>query len=73
VSAALRTYPERSPRGIKALWQADQWPSGRGIRVGELLPKDKRTAGKAALEDVRDAWLYGMIGMHPPIFAKERR
>jgi hypothetical protein len=72
VSSGLRTYPERSPRGIRALWQADQWPSGRQIRVGELLPKDKRTAGKAALEDVRDAWLYAMIGMHPPQFIKEQ-
>ena len=71
VSAALRTYPERSPRGIKALWQADQWPSGRQVRYGELLPKDKRSAGKAALEDVRDAWLYAMIGLHPPKFVKE--
>jgi hypothetical protein len=36
-----------------------------------MLPKDKRRAGKAALEDVRDAWLYSMIGLHPPSFTKE--
>jgi hypothetical protein len=71
VSAGLRSYPAKSPRGIKALWQADQWPSGRQIRAGEMLPKDKRRAGKAALEDVRDAWLYSMIGLHPPSFTKE--
>jgi hypothetical protein len=73
VSAKLRSYPERTPRGIRQLWEADQWASGRQIRVGESLPKDKRSAGKAALEDVRDAWLYGMIGLHPPQFVREKK
>lgn len=73
VSAKLRSYPERTPRGIRQLWEADQWASGRQIRVGESMPKDKRSAGKAALEDVRDAWLYGMIGLHPPQFVREKK
>jgi hypothetical protein len=71
ISRALRSEPHRSPRGIRNLWLADQWASGRGIRSGELLPKDKRTSGKAALEDVRDAWMYAMVGMHPPQFTRE--
>lgn len=72
ISAGLRQYPERSPRGIRTMLTADQWPTGRDIRVGEALPKDKRTAGKAALEDVRDAWLYAMIGLHPPRWTQEK-
>jgi hypothetical protein len=71
ISSKLRQYPERSPRGIKTMLLADQWPSGRNIRVGETLPKDKRTNGKAALEDVRDAWMYAMIGLHPPKWVNE--
>ena len=72
ISAGLRQYPERSPRGIRTMLTADQWPTGRDIRVGEALPKDKKTAGKAALEDVRDAWLYAMIGLHPPRWTQEK-
>jgi hypothetical protein len=73
ISERLRQYPERSPRGIRTMLTADQWPSGRSIRVGEALPKDKRTSGKAALEDVRDAWLYYCVGMHPPKWVQEKR
>ena len=51
-------------RGLMELFKRDTWPE-RAI-MGEFLPKDKRTKGGQALEDMRDAWMYGCIMTHKP-------
>lgn len=51
-------------RGIVDVLQKDAW-SKKAIHDGEFLPKDKRGSGPG-LEDMRDAWLYGMTVKHPP-------
>lgn len=49
-------------RGIREVLLQDTWPE-RPV-LGEFLPKDKKLGG-IGLEDMRDAFMYGMIKLEP--------
>lgn len=53
---------QKHGRGIKQVLTQDNWPDP--TKPG-FFEKDKRTLGGDALEDMRDAWMYGMIMLHP--------
>jgi hypothetical protein len=64
VSKNLHSHDPESDRGVMQLFQQDQWPEESSIRRGEYLPKEGR------LEHMRDALLYGAVGvMSPPRYS----
>jgi hypothetical protein len=64
VSEQLKSHDKtpRNQRGIIEVLNQDAWPENT-IRTGEFLPKDKNTG--VGLEDMRDAWMYGMCAIFP--------
>ncbi len=62
VSEHLVSHDAENRRGIREVLLNDTWPDGVP-KAGEHLPKDKATTG---YEDMRDAWQYAMVGLHPP-------
>lgn len=66
VSDKLKSHYRTSPEcGIRTVLTQDTW--AEKPRAGEYMPKDKSERGGAALEDMRDAWLYWAIATHPPM------
>jgi len=68
VSTKLRRHEHLSggkpkQRGILEMFRTDTFPDAK---TGLIFNKDKKILGKAAIEDDRDCFLYGQIGLHPP-------
>ena len=60
ISSTFKSHNDNQ-RGIKEVLTQDTWADTP--RSGEFMPKDKQTG--AGLEDMRDAWLYGMTMLRP--------
>jgi hypothetical protein len=67
VSANLKSHDQETGRGILECMRMDAWPE-KTPKLGSYLPKDKNDG--LGLEDIRDAFQYGMILLHPPRTAK---
>jgi hypothetical protein len=64
---AKQHYGRGKSRGILNVMRNDTFPDPSSH---EVFRKDKREAGVNALEDDRDALLYGMILTYPPVWGK---
>jgi len=64
ISQHLRSHDPEYKCGIRELFLRDTWPD-KVMRSGEFLPKDKTEKGTAALEDMRDCFMYFCMMTHP--------
>ena len=64
VSRELISLQPRAGRGIVEVFEGDVWPEPGG---SDYFLKDKKTG--IGIEDMRDAWLYLLIGLLPPQWA----
>jgi hypothetical protein len=64
VSTNLVSLQSRSSRGILAVMEGDVWPDSGS---SSYFLKDKKSG--VGLEDMRDAWLYLLVGLSPPKWA----
>jgi len=66
VSKDLISLQARAGRGIVEVMEADVWPEPKD-QTSYFL-KDKKNG--VGIEDMRDAWLYLLVGLTPPQWAK---
>jgi hypothetical protein len=65
VSRGLISLQPRAGRGIVEVMEGDKWPDPGDT---SFFAKDKKTG--VGIEDMRDAWLYLLIGSSPPQWSK---
>lgn len=69
VSRELISLQARAGRGIVEVFEGDTWPEP-GKSTSYFLKDKKEGSG---LEDMRDAWLYLLVGLQPPQWAPHDR
>lgn len=69
VSKDLISLQPRAGRGIVEVMEGDVWPEPGSAR--DYFLKDKGSG--IGIEDMRDAWLYLLVGLQPPQWAKHSK